>query len=99
MSPPELTPGVRSSPVVREIEAALAQVRDGSYAGRDPGQSVLVEIDGSGLVTAVRLIPAITRQQPETIARAVRLAYADASAHRTQALRDAVRWLLPAEPQ
>ena len=88
MRPTETRSVLSFSPGVREIQRTLDAVRDADYQGRDPGGLATVEIDGSGVVTAVRLIPTISRHQPSAIAQAVQFAYRAAEAQRTRALQD-----------
>jgi hypothetical protein len=64
-------------------------MRGAYHEGADPDRIATVEVDGSGLVTGVRLARTVSRHSPAEVAGAVRAAYEEAERARLEAVRAA----------
>jgi DNA-binding protein YbaB len=76
---------------VTDLRTGMAEVHAAHYRGSDRDGLATVTVDGTGLLTELRLVPTIARHDAERIAAAVRDAMAAANQQRRDALLDFLR--------
>jgi DNA-binding protein YbaB len=69
-----------------DMQAGFDRLRAASYEGRDEAGLARVTIDGTGLLTSLRLVPTIARHPADEVGEAVHAAVAAANQRRTDAL-------------
>jgi hypothetical protein len=69
-----------------DMRAGFDRIRTASYEGRDPAGLATATIDGTGLLTGLRLVPTIARHPADEVGEAVRAAVAAANVRRAEAL-------------
>jgi len=80
-----------------DMRTGFDQVRSASYEGRDPAGLATATVDGTGLLTELRLASTIARHPADEVGEAVRAAVADANHRRTEALVEVARSVRGAE--
>jgi YbaB/EbfC DNA-binding family len=83
-----------------DMRAGFDRLRLASYEGRDEAGLARVTIDGTGLLTSLRLVPTIARHPADEVGEAVHAAVAAANQRRSEALAEfagtAKSWWTPA---
>ncbi len=75
------------------IAAEVARIRSAAFAGRDADHLVSAEVDGEGIVTAVRLAATARTREPRVVEAAVLEAVAAAQAELQRVWHEAAaRW-------